>query len=312
MDRPFWLEAVLPTGVSDCYRLPVQMKRTITYLFLLASVFAMAHLGAQEPDAGGGGGGGRGGGRGRGGRGGAQSTREFLGLGPVPDVTAAKLGEPLYKDNCGTCHGANARGAQAPNLVRSVVVLHDEKGNEIGPVIKQGRPQAGMPAFPGLKDDQIYNLAEYLHLQVELAANRGSYGQTYANVRTQATGNAAQGKEFFDAHCVSCHSATGDLAHVGSKYAQASTMQARFLWPASRGPQKATVTTADGKSISGTIGDMDDFGVSLVDASGEYHYWPLDKVTLKTEDKLGGHRALLPKYSDADMHNVTAYLLTLK
>jgi mono/diheme cytochrome c family protein len=286
------------------------MKRTITHLFLAAGLVAMAHVSAQEPEPGGGGG--RGGGRGGRGRGGAEATRQFLGLGPAPDMTAAKLGEPLYKENCATCHGANARGAQAPNLVRSVVVLHDEKANEIGPVIKQGRPQAGMPAFPGLKDDQIYQIAEYLHLQVELAANRGSYGQTYATQRNQTSGDPAKGKAYFDAHCAQCHSATGDLAHIAAKFSQAPLMQARFLWPAGRGPQTATVTTANGKSYAGSIREMDDFGISLVDSSGEYHYWPLDKVTVKTEDKLTGHRALLPQYSDADIHNVTAYLLTLK
>jgi cytochrome c553 len=192
------------------------------------------------------------------------------------------------------------------------VVLHDEKGNEIGPVIKNGRPQAGMPAFPGLKDDQIYKISEYLHLQVELAANRGSYGQTYAGLRKEATGDPAKGAAYFQANCASCHSASGDLAHIGSKFAQASTMQARFLWPARMGPQQITVTTADGKSYSGTLRKMDDFGLSMTDSSGEYHYWPLDKVNVKTDDKLEGHRALLPKYSDADIHNVTAYLLTLK
>jgi cytochrome c oxidase cbb3-type subunit III len=290
---------------------PVQMKRTITYLFLFACVLAMAHLAAQEPEPGAPAGRGGRGGRGRG-RGGAQSTREFLGLGPAPDAAAAKLGEPLYKENCATCHGDTARGAQGPNLVRSVVVLHDEKGNEIGQVIKQGRPQGGMPAFPTLKDDQIYDIAEYLHLQVELAANRGSYGQTYANLRTEATGDATKGKAYFDAHCTECHSATGDLAHIAEKFGQATTMQARFLWPASRGPQRAVVTTADGKTYSGVVREKDDFGVSLVDSAGEYHYWPADKVQVKVEDKLGGHRALLPKYTDADIHNVTAYLLTLK
>jgi mono/diheme cytochrome c family protein len=287
------------------------MKRTFIYLFFAIGLLGLLHLSAQEPEPGGGGGGGRGGRGGRG-RGGAQSTREFLGLGPAPDTTAAKLGEPLYKENCGACHGANARGAQGPNLVRSVVVLHDEKGNEIGPVIKQGRPQAGMPAFPNLSNDQIYQISEYLHLQVELAANRGSYGQTYGSLRNQTTGNAEQGKAFFDAHCTECHSATGDLAHIATKFPQASTMQARFLWPAERGAQKATVTTANGQTFTGSVRELDDFTISLVDASGEYHQWPLDKVTVKTDDKLAGHRALLPKYSDADIHNVTAYLLTLK
>src|SRR5437899_9075160 len=119
---------------------------------LLALAVAAPGLWAQEdmPPAGrGGGAGGRGGRGGRGG-GGRAGTREFLGLGPAPDEAAAKKGEPLYKQNCSTCHGETARGAQGPNLVRSVLVLHDEKGEEIGPVIKSGRPQGGMPGFPNL------------------------------------------------------------------------------------------------------------------------------------------------------------------
>src|SRR5947209_14006064 len=130
---------------------------------------AMAVAWGQEEGGGGGGGRGGRGGRGAGGRG---STREFLGLGAEPDQAAAKKGEPVYKQNCATCHGETARGAQAPSLVRSVLVLHDEKGEEIGPVIKNGRPQAGMPAFPNLSADDLFNVAQYLHLQVELAANQ--------------------------------------------------------------------------------------------------------------------------------------------
>lgn len=258
-------------------------------------------------------GGGRGGRGGRGGgRGGAQSTREFLGLGPAPDEAAAKKGEPLYKQNCGTCHGVNARGAQAPNLVRSVTVLHDEKGEEIGPVIKNGRPQGGMPAFPNLSADDVYNISQYLHLQVELAANRGTYGQTYASTRAQTSGDPKKGQAFFDANCKSCHSATGDLAKIGSRFPQASTLQSRFLWPTTPGPQKATVTTASGQKIAGTVRTLNDFDVSVVDASGAYHSWPRRDVKVETEDKLAGHRALLPKYSDDDIHNLAAYLVTLK
>src|SRR5579864_5208497 len=121
--------------------------------FLIAAALALSmtasSLQAQEdipPAAGRGAQGGRGGRGGRGG-GGRGNTREFLGLGPAPDEAAAKKGEPLYKQNCSTCHGETARGSQGPNLVRSVTVLHDEKGEEIGPVIKSGRPQAGMPGF---------------------------------------------------------------------------------------------------------------------------------------------------------------------
>jgi len=233
-------------------------------------------------------------------------------LGPAPDAVAAKKGEPLYQQNCATCHGENARGSQGPNLVRSVVVLHDEKDEEIGPIIKSGRPQAGMPAFPQLSADDIHNISQYLKMQVELAANRGTYGSTYGDLRNKVTGDPAAGEAFFKTNCTSCHSATGDLAKIGSKFQQAAQLQQRFLWPATPGPTKATVTTASGEKVSGTVAKDDDFIISLYDASGQFHEWPKDKVKVQIEDKLQGHRALLAKYSNADIHNMTAYLVTLK
>ena len=279
---------------------------------LLAALLTAPMLPAQEPDAGGGAGGGRGGrggGRGGGGRG-AAGLRDFLGLGPAPDAGAAKKGEPLYKQNCSACHGDNARGAQGPSLVRSVSVLHDEKGEEIGPIVKAGRP--GMPPFPALSQDDIYSLSQYLKLQVELAANRGTYGQSYGDLRNKVTGDPKAGEGFFKANCTACHSATGDLAKTGSKFQQAAQLQQRFLWPATQGPAKVTVTTANGTKVTGTVSRDDDFTISLYDAAGEYHNWPRDKVKVETTDTLQGHRALLGKYSNADIHNMTAYLVTLK
>jgi cytochrome c oxidase cbb3-type subunit III len=274
-------------------------------------------LAAQEdapPAAGRGAQGGRGGRGGRGGGGGRAGTREFLGLGTAPDEAAAKKGEPLYKQNCSTCHGETARGAQGPNLVRSVVVLHDEKGEEIGPVIKSGRPQGGMPGFANFSADDLYNISQYLHLQVELAANRGTYGATYGALRNAVKGDAGKGEQFFRGAggCTQCHSTSGDLAKIGAKFSQASALQSRFLWPASPGPVKVKVTLPSGEGIDGTIRVMNDFDVSITDNAGGYHEWPRGQVKVAIEDRLSGHRALLPKYTDADIHNLTAYLVTLK
>jgi cytochrome c oxidase cbb3-type subunit 3 len=286
--------------------------KIVWFATLLAAFVAAATLCAQEPDAGGGGRGrgGRGGGGGRGAGRGAAGLRDFLGLGAAPDALAAKKGEPLYKQNCSTCHGENARGAQGPNLVRSVAVLHDEKGEELGPIIKGGRP--GMPPFPGLSADDVYSIAQYLKVQVELAANRGTYAQTYGDLRNNVTGDAKAGEAFFKTNCTACHSVTGDLAKIGSKFQQAAQLQQRFLWPASNGPAKATVTTPTGAKITGSVSREDDFHISLYDDKGEYYNWPRDKVKVDKEDKLQGHRALLAKYSNADIHNMTAYLVTLK
>jgi hypothetical protein len=121
--------------------------------------------------------------------------------------------------------------------------------------------------------------------------------------------------------CKSCHSVTGDLAHIGTKY-QPDQLQTRFVWPGPGGfggggrgaarPQKVTVTLPNGQVIPGTVKQMDDINISIYDASGSYRSWPREGLKVEVEDRLAGHRQLLDKYTDADMHNLTAYLVTLK
>jgi cytochrome c oxidase cbb3-type subunit III len=244
-----------------------------------------------------------------GGRGGRGNTREFLGLGPAPDAVAAARGEKLFAPNCGFCHGEKARGGSGPNLVRSTLVLHDEKGELVGPAVSKGFPDKGMPAFPNFTAAELADIAQFLHLQVELVANRGTYKRL--NV---VTGNAAAGEAYFNNACKSCHSATGDLAHIGSRY-EPDQLQNRIVWPAGgRGGnrQKVTVTPTGAQPIVGTLRRVDDFNVSITDAAGNYRSWPRDKVKVELEDRLAGHRLLLEKFTDSDMHNLTAYLVTLK
>lgn len=232
----------------------------------------------------------------------------FLGLGPLPDAAAAKRGETLYQQNCQACHGVKARGSIGPNLIRSVLVLHDQKGEEIGPFLKEGRPQSGMPSFAQLTDTQRYDIAEYLHMEIELAANRGLYKHS----GEMTSGNVEKGKQFFAAHCASCHSATGDLAGIGSKYSQPTAMLSRIAWPDKRGPRSVTVTAPDGKELTGVLEHYDDFETTLKTKDGSTMTWPTDSVKVNIPDKLEGHRALLPKYTDDDLHNLTRYLLTLR
>ena len=292
----------------------MMQSRALAIGALLALSVMTSSLAAQEDTPPATAGRGRGGGRGGRGGGGRAGTREFLGLGLAPDEAAAKKGEPIYKQNCATCHGEDARGSQGPNLVRSVVVLHDEKGEDLGALIKSGRPQAGMPGFPALSQEDVYNISQYLHLQVELAANRGTYGATYGALRNTVTGDPRKGEEFFNSAggCAKCHSATGDLAKIGAKFPQASAMQSRFLWPARQGPTNVKITLPSGQSIAGTIRVMTDFDISITDTQGGYHQWSRSQVKVEIEDRLEGHRALLAKYTDADIHNLTAYLVTLK
>jgi len=248
-------------------------------------------------------------------RGGA-ATREFLGLGRAPDPAAAERGEKLYSPNCAFCHGAKANGASGPDLVRSALVLHDEKGELIGSVLKEGRPDKGMPAFSLLTKDQISDLAEFLHMKVELAANRGLYV-----VENIITGDAKAGEAYFNSagQCSSCHSPTGDLAHIAARL-QPVELQSMFLWPGSASGERArgargsqvSVTLPEGQAISGTLKKLDDFDVSIYDSAGTYHSWPRDEVKVEFKNTLAAHRRLLDLYTDADIHNLTAYLVTLK
>jgi cytochrome c oxidase cbb3-type subunit 3 len=256
------------------------------------------------------------GGRGGRGRGGAQGTREFLGLGPAPDAAAAERGAKVYAPNCAFCHGEKARGAEGADLVRSTLVLHDEKGELIGPLLLQGRPDKGMPAFPSLTEAERNDIAQFLHLQVELAANRGTYRRL--NI---VTGDAKKGEAYFNGagQCGTCHSATGDLAHIASRFSQPDQLQNRFLFPGGGGfgagperQKKATVTLPSGQTVSGTLKRLDDFNVSIYDSSGNYRSWPRESVTVNIDDNMAKHRELLEHYTDEDIHNLTAYLVTLK
>ena len=238
--------------------------------------------------------------------------RQFLGLGREPDATVAAEGAKLFGPTCGFCHGANARGGAGPDLLRSSVVLDDNQGEVLGPIIRRGFPDKGMPAFPGLTDEQVRDIAEFLHQQVYLAANRGTY-----EIQNIVTGTPRAGEAYFNGEgkCNTCHSPSGDLAHIASKL-KPLDLQNAFLYPPSVGtypPPKVTVILKDGPAVTGTLKYLDDFDVSLYDSSGNYHSIELEQgVKVSVEDKLVFHRKMLEKYTDAQIHDLTAYLVTLK
>jgi cytochrome c oxidase cbb3-type subunit III len=232
----------------------------------------------------------------------------------VPDAAAVDRGQKTFIGNCGFCHGTTAQGGDTgPDLVRSALALDDERGDKIGPVIEQGRAGKGMPAFH-LPPDQIQDIAAFLRSRQQAAIDRNAY-----SILNVVTGDREKGREYFNGagRCHSCHSPTGDLAGIGKKY-DAVALQSRFLYPRPRASEapvrpQVTVTLASGQSLSGALEYLDDFNVALHDASGEYHSFSRDAhVKVEVHDPLAAHAELLKKYSDADMHNLLAYLVTLK
>lgn len=234
------------------------------------------------------------------------ATRAFLGLGPMPDNVAAARGAPLFGQNCAFCHGKAARGAMAPSLITSDLVLTDQHGEQMVPFLKKGIPEKGMPAFATMSDQQLMDIIEFLHLQVEDVANRGSY-----QVLNILVGNAAKGKLYVEAHCMSCHS-TETFAHIASKFRSPEQLQRNWIWPVREEDISAHIKTS-GVTISGRVTQITDFLITLVDKTGETH--KIDRgpgVEVQIDDLLAAHQKLVMTLANDDMHDVTAYLETLK
>jgi len=227
------------------------------------------------------------------------------------DNAAADRGRLLYTQYCINCHGSTAKGTdRGPDLIRSVVVLRDRLGSGIGPAVRKGPEHQTT-----LTDAQIVELSHFLHQRVEsIASNRNARGPI--NV---LTGNVEAGRAYFNGagKCNTCHSPTGDLAGISTRNPVPVNLQQRFLFPSlTRGGPKrveVTVTPAGGKSVRGELIRIDTFNVSLRDPSGEFQSFRRGpNVKVEVHDPLAPHHELLDQYTDDDMHNILAYLETLK
>jgi cytochrome c oxidase cbb3-type subunit 3 len=274
---------------------------------LFFAAFALVH--AQERPAGGAG---------------AATAATRLGVSAPADPASVERGATVYASSCGFCHGGDARGATGPDLTRSLYVLNDEDGTVLGDFLKVGRPETGMPPFPGLPAAQLADLAAFL--RVRAADGRSRPAMNPASI---VVGDPAAGEAYFNGAggCRTCHSPLGDLKGVGGKYTpvilQGRMINPRVVTGGRRGapPPKAVpipvkVTLAPGQVISGTLVSVDDFFVTLIDEAGDRRTIerPIGSDTPKVEitDPLEAHRQLMLKYTDETMHNLVAYLVTLK
>jgi cytochrome c oxidase cbb3-type subunit III len=246
----------------------------------------------------------------------AMAARIFT-PGPAPDPAAVKSGQKIFGPTCGFCHGPDATGRSGPDLVASSLVIRDNGGNLIGPVIHNGRSGKGMPAFPGMSGQQIADISAFLHSQIRAAANRFAY-----SFHEVVTGNAEAGKAFFNGagKCNTCHSVTGDLAGIANRF-QPPELQARLIspgqsFPGFGGPPskpiQVTVTLPSGEQVSGTLISRDPFNIALLDQSGWYRSFPVAGAKIEVHDPLHAHKELVNTITDNEMHNLLAYLETLK
>ena len=227
------------------------------------------------------------------------------------DAAAADRGKTTYLAECITCHGPKARGTDmGADLIRSLVVLRDRFGNELLPFLKKGHPTQSKTPSAALTQAQVADLSHFLKQRF---ADTLRSSPTY-RVQDVLTGNVKAGAEYFNGagKCNSCHSPTGDLAGIGKKY-DPPTLQQRFLFPQRTKPITITVTPGSGPSVSGTLVRIDDFNVSLRDSSGEYRAWRRTRdLKIDRSDPLATHVELLDRYTDKNMHDVVAYLESLR
>jgi cytochrome c oxidase cbb3-type subunit 3 len=249
---------------------------------------------------------------------------------PPGDPAVIARGQALFGINCKACHGGDLRGGDlgGPNLLRSQIVLADQAGEAIIPVVQKGRPAsqggAPMPALP-LPLSDIQAISEYIHSVVSQKQNQGGPPPAAEKPLNILVGDPVRGQQYFAAHCHSCHSPIADLAGIGTRVANAATLQDSWVAGRRSGARAAgsaaprtqvRVTLTTGATVQGTLKHLDDFMVSLTTAQGQYLSFTRQGTqavrAVEVQDPLQRHRELLSQYTDQQMHDVTAYLAALK
>jgi len=251
---------------------------------------------------------------------------------PLADPAVIARGKTLYEISCRSCHGADLRGGDmaGPNLLRSQIALNDNDGESIGEIVRTGRGE--MAPFD-LPLDSVKAIAAYIRSILATARGQGSPPAGPRVELNVLVGDATAGQAYFAANCSSCHSPTGDLNGLAQRYADPMALQNAWVSggggggrggrggggaaPAgapSRREVRVTVTLASGEKVEGRLGRIDDFIVTLTQADGTSRSFRRDGdlPRIDIRDPLDAHKKLLLVYTDTDMHNVTAFLATLK
>jgi len=249
---------------------------------------------------------------------------------PPGDPAQIARGKTLYGINCTSCHGADLRGGDlgGPNLLRSQVALSDQEGELILPIIEGSRQNSGMPAI-SMSPEDGKSVAAYIRSVLETIGRQGTPPSVGQAPVTILIGNASEGQAYFSARCSSCHSATGDLQGIATRIPDPKQLQNTWVSGGGRGgrgargggapdaPNARTVTVAitlPGERVEGRLVQIDDFLVTVALADGTTRSFARkgDEPKLEIHDPMKAHRDLLSVYTDKDMHDLTAYLVTLK
>jgi mono/diheme cytochrome c family protein len=235
-------------------------------------------------------------------------------------------GKSLYDANCASCHAVDLRGGpKGTNLLRSGIALRDQHGELVGEAVVKHDPALSLVAADTVA------VAEYLHSIHATMSGQGSPpGRNPTDIELNVlVGDAKAGEAAFGSLCSSCHSVTGDLKGIGSKFEDARALQngwvagstAAFAGGGRGGGggvgSPATVTMADGSKLEGTLVRKDDFLVVLTLPDGTRKSMARNNGIPKVEvrDPREAHKKMVLQLDDPEnkkMHDVTAYLWTIK
>lgn len=236
----------------------------------------------------------------------------FAQLGNPTTPSAPERGKSLFASNCAFCHGRDAAGGESgPDLTRSRLVTRDIRGDKVRAVVHDGRIEKGMPAFPRFTDPEVNALIAFVRDQAR-KLNSKPGGRRGVDVADLQTGNIEKGKAYFNGpgKCSSCHSPTGDLAGIATRH-EGLELEMQMLYP-QNAKAKLTVTTPAGETVTGTLSYKDEFHIAMKDSEGWHRSWPINAVQYKIDSPSDAHIDLFDKYTDDDIHNLMAYLQTLR
>ncbi|MBQ91069.1 MAG: cytochrome C [Acidimicrobiaceae bacterium] len=278
------------------------LSRRVSVAIALSGLFAFSPSGAEAQD---------------------RSQRLYPSLQRPPgDPEVIARGRTLYGISCRACHGMDLRGGDlgGPNLLRSQLVLRDLEGELMAPVIRDGQTGPGGSSMPpqSLADDDIAAIVAYIHDVLGTASRQGGPPPGEEVELDILVGDATAGQMYFAERCASCHSATGDLAGIAARTGTPKELQNTWVRGRARTaeppPVTATVVLESGERVSGELERMSDFLVVLTLPDGAHRSFTRRQgvPAIELEDPMAAHREMLPQYSDTDIHNVTAYLVTLQ
>ena len=241
---------------------------------------------------------------------------------PPGDPARIARGQALYGIHCRGCHGVDLRGGDlgGPNLLRSQLVLRDRQGELIWPVLRDGQSTPGVSSMPAqsLSEADAVSVAEFIHSILATSTRQGGPPAGPELELDIVVGDPTAGRAYFEATCASCHAADGDLAGIATRVPDPKTLQNTWVRgrqrSAPRPPVRVTVTEASGARTEGRLERLDDFLVALTTDDGRRRSFRRrgDAPRVEVADPMARHTELLGVYSDADIHNVTAYLVTLQ